>query len=61
MIENKNYKRKTREMPDAVKQKISSALRGRKKSFTHVQNISKGLKEKYWSQIPKANPDSDLQ
>ena len=59
MIGNKNYKPKTREMPDAVKRKISSALRGRKKSFTHSQNISKGLKEKYWSQIPKSN-DSNI-
>lgn len=47
---NKNYKRQTREMPDAVKQKISAALRGRAKSYTHRQNVSAGLKN-YWSQI----------
>lgn len=47
---NKNYKRKTREMPDAVKQKISASLRGRSKSYMHAQNISAGLK-RYWEQI----------
>ena len=47
---NKNYKRQTREMPDAVKQKISASLRGRSKSYTHTQNISAGLK-RYWEQI----------
>ena len=46
-------------MPLEVRKKIGDALRGRKKSFTHTQNISKGLKEKYWSQIPKGN-DSDM-
>ena len=51
MEQNKNYKRKTRQMPDATKQKISAALRGRKKSFSHCQAISKGLKEKYWASI----------
>ena len=49
---NKNYKRQTREMPDAVKQKISASLRGRSKSYTHTQNISAGLK-RYWQQIGK--------
>jgi hypothetical protein len=50
MMQNKNYKRQTREMPDAVKQKISASLRGRSKSYTHTQNISAGLK-RYWEQI----------
>ena len=60
---NKNYKRKTREMPDAVKQKISAALRGRKKSISHCMAISNALKAEtggYWSKIPKSNND-DLQ
>lgn len=59
MIQNNDYKRKTRQMPLEVRKKIGDALRGRKKSFTHTQNISKGLKEKYWSQIPKGN-DSNI-
>lgn len=50
MITNKNYKRKTREMSEETKQKISNSLRGRKKSFTHSQNISKGLKN-YWQSV----------
>lgn len=55
---NKNYKRQTREMPDSVKQKISAALRGRKKSSSHCQSISDGLK-RMWSQIPKANNEDE--
>ena len=51
MEPNKIYKRTTRQMPDATKQKISAALRGRKKSFSHCKAISKGLKEKYWASI----------
>ena len=58
MIQNKQYKRQTRQMPDATKQKISAALRGRKKSVTHCQSISDGLK-RMWQQIPKGN-DNDL-
>lgn len=50
MIQNKNYKRKTREMSDETKQKISNSLRGRKKTYTHSQNISKGLVN-YWKSI----------
>ena len=64
MIQNKkNYKRQTREMPDAVKQKISAALRGKKKSISHCIAISNGLKAEtggYWSKIPKNNKE-DLQ
>ena len=51
MEQNTNYKRTTREVPPEVRQKISASLRGRKKSYTHCQNISNGLK-KMWSQIP---------
>ena len=46
------YKRKQRSMNDITKQKISASLKGRKKSFQHCQNISKGL-EGYWQQIPQ--------
>lgn len=47
------YKRKQRALPDEVKAKIAASMRGRKKSLTHCQHISKGL-ENYWSQIPPA-------
>ena len=57
MMQNKNYKRQTREMPDAVKQKISASLRGRSKSYTHTQNISAGLK-RYWEQIGTKDQNS---
>ncbi|MBO5044936.1 MAG: hypothetical protein J6C45_07850 [Alistipes sp.] len=46
------YKRKQRSMSDITKQKISAKLKGRRKSFQHCQNISKGL-EGYWHQIPQ--------
>jgi len=52
------YKRKTRALSDATKQKISTSLKGRKKSFSHCQNISKGL-EKYWQEIPPATNDGN--
>ena len=58
MIQNKQYKRQTREMPDSVKQKISASLRGRKKSISHCQSISMGLK-RMWQQIPKGNEDNE--
>ena len=45
------YKRKQRALSDVTKQKISTKLKGRRKSFQHSANISKGL-ERYWSQIP---------
>lgn len=51
MITNNNYKRKTREMDEVTKQKISNSLRGRKKSAQHCQAISDGLK-KAWENIP---------
>ena len=57
MEQNKNYKRKTREMSDLTKQKISIALKGRKKSLSHCQSISDGLK-KAWEQIPVANKNN---
>lgn len=50
------YKRKQRSMSDITKQKISAKLKGRRKSFQHCSNISKGL-ENYWSQIPQQQTD----
>jgi hypothetical protein len=49
-----DYKRKQRSMSDITKQNISASLKGRRKSFQHCQNISKGL-EGYWQQIPQRN------
>ena len=54
MITTNNYKRKTREMDEVTKQKISNSLKGRKKSTQHCQAISNGLK-KAWEQIPYKN------
>ena len=51
------YKRKQRALSDATKRKISTKLKGRRKSLSHCQNISKGL-EHYWSQIEPQKMDS---
>ena len=52
MIMEKMYKRTTREVPQHVREKISAALTGRKKSEAQCRKISNGLK-KAWSRIPK--------
>lgn len=46
-----NYKRQCRQMSDETKQKISQSLKGRSKSFSHVEHIKKGLRN-YWKNIP---------
>ena len=51
------YKRKQRALSDATTQKISTKQKGRRKSLSHCQNISKGL-EHYWSQIEPQKMDS---
>ena len=51
------YKRKQRAMSDITKQKISAKLKGKRKSFQHAANISKGL-ERYWSQIEPQKTDN---
>lgn len=55
-----DYKRKYRQMDDLTKQKISQSLKGKSKSFSHVENIRKGLKQ-YWKNIPNKtiNDDAD--
>ena len=58
MMQNNNYKRVSREMPEDVKQKISASLRGRKKTPTHIANIAQGVKN-YWEQIPKQQDGND--
>ena len=57
MMQNKNYKRQTRQMPERTKQLISQKLKGRKKSPQHIERISMGMK-KAWSQIRPENTDS---
>ena len=44
-------KRKFRELSPETKAKISQAMRGKSKSFTHRENIRNGLKE-YWKTVP---------
>lgn len=64
MIQNKQYKRQTREMPDSVKQKISASLKGRAKSAEHCRAISDGLKAStggYWSRIPNKKQEKPPQ
>ena len=53
------YKRKQRALSDVTKKKISAQLKGRRKSFQHAANISKGL-ERYWAQIPTQISDSGI-
>ena len=47
----KNFKRKYRERDEITKLKISNSLRNRKKSASHCQAISHGLKS-YWETVP---------
>ena len=50
----KDYKRKFRERDEITKMKISNSLRNRKKSASHCQAISQGLKN-YWEGVPSQN------
>ena len=50
----KEYKRKFRERDEITKLKISNSLRNRKKSVSHCQAISQGLKN-YWEGVPSQN------
>ncbi len=51
-------KREYRELSDMTKAKISQTMRGRSKSFTHKENISKGLKN-YWEKVPNKPIDKN--
>ena len=57
-MDNKNYKRKTREMSDETKQKISAKLKGRRKSAETCKSISDGLKI-YWHSIPPSKTNKE--
>ena len=52
------HKRQYRQMDDATKQKISQSLKGRSKSYSHVENIRQGLKN-YWETIPNKPKDDN--
>ena len=61
MNTTKEYKRKSREVPQQVRDKISASLAGRKKTPEHCANISKGLRADtggYWSHISKVSGDN---
>lgn len=47
----KKFKRQYRERDEITKLKISNSLRNRKKSASHCQAISNGLKN-YWEGVP---------
>jgi hypothetical protein len=47
----KKFKRQYRERDEITKMKISNSLRNRKKSASHCQAISHGLKN-YWETVP---------
>lgn len=57
-MDNKDYKRQHRELDDTTKEKISQSLKGKSKSFSHVQNISQGLKD-YWKSVPSQNKSAE--
>ena len=50
MIQNKNYKRQTRQLSDRQKQLISQNLKGRKKSPQHIERIRTGM-QNYWETV----------
>lgn len=52
------YKRQYRQMDDATKAKISQSLKGRSKSFSHIENIKQGLKN-YWKNVPNKLTDKE--
>jgi hypothetical protein len=50
MMQNRNYKRQTRQMPERTKQLISQKLKGRKKSPQHIERISTGM-QNFWKTV----------
>ena len=54
MIQNKNYKRQTRQMPERTKQLISQKLKGRKKPIQHIEKIRTGM-QNYWKSVKDDN------
>lgn len=58
-MNNKQYKRQTRQMPQATRDKIAAAMRGRKLSPETKKRISDGQR-KAWAQIPPTKDVTDL-
>jgi hypothetical protein len=56
MIQNKNYKRQTRQLSDRQKQLISQKLKGRKKSPQHIEKIRTGM-QNYWETVKDRDDD----
>ena len=56
----KNFKRKFRERDEITKMKISNSLRNRKKSASHCQAISQGLKNFYKSLPSIKNNENNM-
>ena len=56
MIQNKNYKRQTRQLSDRQKQLISQKLKGRKKSPQHIEKIRTGM-QNYWETLKDRDDD----
>lgn len=50
MMQNRNYKRQTRQLKDSTKQLISQKLKGRKKSPQHIEGIRTGM-QNYWKTV----------
>ena len=50
MMQNRNYKRQTRQLSDRQKQLISQKLKGRKKSPQHIERIRTGM-QNYWETV----------
>lgn len=49
-MQNRNYKRQTRQLSDRQKQLISQKLKGRKKSPQHIEGIRTGM-QNYWKTV----------
>jgi hypothetical protein len=58
MIQNKNYKRTTRQLNDRTKQLISQKLKGRMKSPQHIERIRTGM-QNYWKSVGGDSNDSN--
>ena len=50
MMQNRNYKRQTRQLKDSTKQLISQKLKGRKKSPLHIERIRTGM-QNFWKTV----------
>ena len=50
MMQNRNYKRQTRQLSDRQKQLISQKLKGRKKSPQHIEGIRTGM-QNFWKTV----------